>query len=153
MIAALGWRPDIVHAHDWHASPAILWLATGAAWDERYRAIPTVLTIHNLLHQGRAPMDVLRYLGIQASRLFEEGPGEINLLAQAIFRATMINTVSPTYSREILTPHGGAALDALLRYRHFDVHGILNGIDYDVYDPANDRISLRTFDVQTWIAA
>ena len=50
----LDWRPDIVHVHDWHASPAILWLATGAARDERYRAIPTVLTIHNLLHQGRA---------------------------------------------------------------------------------------------------
>src|SRR6478672_7479303 len=47
VIAALGWRPDLVHAHDWHASPAILWLATGTAWDERYRAIPTVLTIHN----------------------------------------------------------------------------------------------------------
>ena len=149
LIAALGWRPDIVHAHDWHASPAILWLATGTAWDERYRAIPTVLTIHNLMHQGRAPMDVLRYLGIQASRLFEEGPGEINLLAQAIFRATMINTVSPTYSREILTPLGGAALDSLLRYRHFDVHGILNGIDYDVYDPAADRHLAATFDADT----
>ena len=74
VIAALGWRPDIVHAHDWHASPAILWLATGTAWDERYRAIPTVLTIHNLLHQGTRAVDVLRYLGIQASRLFEEGP-------------------------------------------------------------------------------
>jgi len=108
-----------------------------------------VLTIHNLLHQGRAPMDVLRYLGIQASRLFEEGPGEISLLAQAIFRATMISTVSPAYSREILTPHGGAALDALLRYRHFDVHGILNGIDYDVYDPASDPHLAATFDVQT----
>jgi starch synthase len=149
LIAALGWRPDIVHAHDWHASAAVLWLATGTASDERYRGIPTVLTIHNLLHQGLAPADVLRYLGIDATHLFEERPGEINMLAQAIFRATMINTVSPTYSREILTPLGGAGLDGLLRYRHFDVHGILNGLDYDVYDPAKDPLLATRFDVHT----
>ena len=59
-------------------------------------------------------------------------------MARGIYHATMINTVSPTYAREIMTPEGGR-LDGLLRYRHFDVHGILNGLDYDTWNPATDR--------------
>lgn len=149
LVAALGWRPDIVHAHDWHAAASILWLATGGEWDDRYRGIPTVFTIHNLLHQGRASRDVLRYLAIDAGPLREEGSGEINLLARAAFHATMVSTVSPTYSREILTYEGGAGLDGLLRYRHFDVHGILNGLDYEVWNPASDLHLAATFDADT----
>src|SRR5574341_692262 len=111
VVAALGWRPDIVHAHDWHAAASIFWLATSGEWDDRYRGIPTVLTIHNLLHQGRAPWDILRYLGITTGSLAEEGFGEVNLLARAAFHATMVGTVSPTYAREIMTRDGGAGLD------------------------------------------
>ncbi len=59
-------------------------------------------------------------------------------MARGIYHATMINTVSPTYAREILTPAAAPAWTRLLRYRHFDVHGILNGLDYDVWDPAAD---------------
>ena len=68
----------------------------------------------------------------------EEGYNEVNFMARAINHATMINTVSPAYAREILTPEGGAGLDGLLRHRSFDVHGILNGIDYEVWDPETD---------------
>ena len=59
-------------------------------------------------------------------------------MARGIYHATMINTVSPTYAREILTPEYGERLDGLLRYRHFDVHGILNGLDYETWNPATD---------------
>jgi len=149
VIAALGWRPDIVHAHDWHAAPALAWLATAGRDDPRYAALPTVCTIHNLMHQGRASWRVLDYLGVRAQRLVEERPGEVNFLARGIYHATMINTVSPTYAREILTREGGFGLDALLRYRHFDVHGILNGLDYEVWDPAADRHLAAPFDVST----
>ena len=145
-VAALGWRPDVVHAHDWHAAASVLWLATGGQRDERYRGIASLITIHNLAHQGRATPDILRYLGIESSALREEGSGEVNLLARAIFHATMINTVSPTYAREILTRSGGAGLDGLLGYRHFDVHGILNGLDYDLWDPARDTHLAARFD-------
>jgi starch synthase len=137
----------VVHAHDWHAAASVFWLATAGQHDERYRGIPTVFTIHNLRHQGRAPRDILRYLGIDAGSLREEGWGEVNLLARAVFGATMVSTVSPTYAREILTPSGGAGLDGLLRYRHFDVHGILNGIDYDVWDPRHDPHLAAHFDL------
>jgi starch synthase len=148
-IAALGWRPDVVHAHDWHAAPAITWLSTAGQMDPRYAGLPTVFTIHNLMHQGTAPWDVFRYLGLLTHGLAEEHYGEVNFMARGIFHATMINTVSPTYAREIMTWDGGSGLDALLRYRHFDVHGILNGLDYAVWDPTTDRHLAATFSADT----
>ena len=146
MVGAWNWRPDVVSVHDWHATPAIEWLASAGQADPRYQGLPTVLTIHNLAHQGRAGREVLGYLGGEGPRLIEEGPGEVNFMARGIFHATMITTVSPTYAREILTPQYGERLDALLRYRHFDVHGILNGLDYGIWDPAADGSIAEPFD-------
>jgi starch synthase len=145
-VAALGWRPDVVHAHDWHAAPAVYWLATAGQDDDRYRGIPSVFSIHNLLHQGRTSADILPWLGVPDTPLAEEGWREVNFMARALWHAAMISTVSPTYAREILTREGGAGLDALLRHRHFDVHGILNGLDYDVWNPAADVHLASTFD-------
>jgi starch synthase len=80
--------------------------------------------------------------------MFEEsGWDEVNFMARGIHHATLINTVSPTYAREIMTPEGGNGLDPLLRARHHDVHGILNGLDYDVWNPATDGRLALDFDV------
>ncbi len=136
---ALGWQPDLLHAHDWHAAPAVTWLATAGQADARFRGLGSLFTIHNLAHQGRTSWDLANYLGLITHGLAEEAYGEINLMARGIYHATMVNTVSPTYAREILTPAGGAGLDGLLRYRAHDVHGILNGLDDEVWDPATDR--------------
>jgi starch synthase len=149
VIAALGWRPDVVHAHDWHTAPAVTWLATAGQCDERYAHLPTVYTIHNLMHQGYAPWHVFQYLGLLTHGLKEERYGEVNFMARGIYHATMISTVSPTYAREIMTPDGGGRLDGLLRHRHFDVHGILNGLDYAVWNPATDRHLAATFDASS----
>jgi starch synthase len=148
-VAALGWRPDVVHAHDWHAAPAVAWLATAGQADPRYAALPTVYTIHNLSHQGTAPWQVLDYLGVMTHGLADEHYGEVNFMARGIYHATMITTVSPTYAREVMTWDGGSGLDGLLRYRHFDVHGILNGLDTDVWSPRTDRHLAATFDADT----
>ncbi|MDW8325122.1 MAG: glycogen synthase [Anaerolineales bacterium] len=142
----LDWWPDVLHAHDWHTAPAVTWLATAGQADERYRGLPSVFTIHNLAHQGRSPWDVFRYLGLITHGLIEEKYGEVNFMARGIYHATMINTVSPTYAREIMTPEGGAGLHNLLRFRHFDVHGILNGVDYEVWNPATDPHLAAPFD-------
>src|SRR5262245_15800895 len=142
---ALAWWPDIVHANDWHAAPAIMWLAGPGSRDERYRTIPTIYTIHNLVHQGMSPWALAGYLGVDATRMTEERYGEINFMARGILHATMISTVSPTYAREILTPQGGAGIDGVLRHRQFDVHGILNGLDTELWDPATDPHLKRTF--------
>ena len=136
---ALDWRPDVLHAHDWHSAPAITWLATAGQADARFRGIASLFTIHNLAHQGRTNWDIFNYLGLITHGLAEEGYGEVNFMARGIYHATLVNTVSPSYAREIMTPSGGAGLDPLLRRRAYDVHGILNGLDYAVWDPAADK--------------
>ncbi len=146
VIAALGWRPDVVHAHDWHAAPAVVWLATAGQCDDRYAHLPTVYTIHNLKHQGTPSRQVFQFLGLFSPGLLEERPHEVNFMARGIYHATMISTVSPTYAREIMTREGGGPLDGLLRHRHFDLHGILNGLDYEVWNPATDRHLAERFD-------
>lgn len=144
----LGWRPDVVHAHDWHAAPAVMWLGTSGRRDPRFRGVASVFTIHNLAHQGRSSRRVLRYLGADGPPLVEEsGWDEVNFMARGIFHATQVNTVSPTYAREIMTKDGGNGLDPLLRARREDVHGILNGLDVDVWNPATDNRLAQTFDV------
>jgi starch synthase len=145
-VAALGWRPDVVHAHDWHAAPAITWLATAGQTDGRYAGMPTLYTVHNLMHQGTAPWHIFHHMGLLTHGLVEERYGEVNFMARGIYHATMINTVSPTYAREILGWDGGCGLEGLLRHRHFDLHGILNGLDYAVWDPATDRHLAANFD-------
>ncbi len=145
----LGWQPDIVHAHDWHAAPAIVWLETAGHADARLHGVPSLFTIHNLAHQGQTSWNVFPYLGVQPPPLREEPFGAANFMARGIFHATLINTVSPTYAREIMTPDGGANLDGLLRYRHYDVHGILNGLDYDEWNPAADGRLARPFTAES----
>jgi starch synthase len=148
-IAALAWRPDIVHAHDWHTAPAVTWLATAGQRDVRYAGLPTLYTIHNLRHQGTAPWEVFEFLGLLTHALAEERYGEVNFMARGIYHATKVSTVSPTYAREIMTHEGGSGLDKLLRHRHLDVHGILNGLDYEVWNPAADRHLPAPFDAET----
>jgi starch synthase len=149
LLVALDWKPDIIHAHDWHAAPFITWLATAGSVDERFRDIPTLFTIHNLAHQGRTRWAIFDYMGIQTYSLQEEGFDEVNFMARGIHHATMINTVSPTYAREIMTPGLGAYMDKLLHSRAFDVHGILNGIDDEVWNPATDAHIAHQFDADT----
>jgi starch synthase len=149
MIAAMGWRPDVVHAHDWHTAGAVAWLAISGQHDGRYANLPSVYTIHNLMHQGTAAWNVFPYLDLRTHSLREEKPGQVNFMARGIYHATMITTVSPGYAREIMTYEGGCGLDSLLRHRHFDVHGILNGLDYEVWDPATDPHLVAPFDAGT----
>ncbi len=146
LTAALHWKPDIIHAHDWHSAPALTWLATAGQGQEHFQGIATVFTIHNLAHQGRTNWQIFDYLGIQTHSLTEEGYDEVNFMARGIYHATMVNTVSPTYAREIMTPAGGMGLDGLLRHRQYDVHGILNGLDYEDWNPASDGRLANPFD-------
>lgn len=146
---ALNWRPHIVHAHDWHSAPAVTWLATAGQSDPRFRGIPSIFTIHNMAHQGRTSWNIFNYLQLYTHGLAEEPYGEVNFMARGIYHATLVNTVSPTYAREIMTESGGAGLDSLLRNRHFDLHGILNGLDYEEWNPAADPRLPHHFDIDS----
>ena len=149
LISALNWRPDVIHCHDWHTAPALTWLTTTGQMDPFYRALPGIYTIHNLAYQGKADRSVLHYLGTGVEPLIEEDWQHVNFMARGIYHATMINTVSPTYAREIKSPQGGAGLDRLLRHRQYDVHGILNGLDYEVWNPATDPHLATNFDLNS----
>jgi starch synthase len=136
-LGAIGaFEPQVVHAHDWQAAlaPAYLHFAGGPR-------PATVVTIHNLAFQGHFPLSVFGELGLHDSALTIDGVeyfGGVGYLKAGLRLADAIATVSPTYAREIMTPEFGMALDGLLRSRAADVHGILNGIDDTVWNPAAD---------------
>ncbi|MFY7922051.1 MAG: glycogen synthase [Gemmatimonas sp.] len=137
-----GWQPDVVHCHDWHAALVINYLKSYYAYTFGHMA--TVLTIHNLAYQGQVHPDVAALAGLADTGLLENamGPGianSFNFLARGILFADLVNTVSPTYAREILTAEYGERLDRLLRSKGDRVVGILNGIDTTLYDPMTDR--------------
>jgi starch synthase len=139
----LQWGPDIVHCHDWHASFLPLHLKTVDRWDRLFDGTRTVLTIHNLGHQGVFPSDILEDTWMGASsHLLDRGDlaaGRISFLKTGILYADAITTVSPTYAEEIQTPEHGMGLDSILRARSGSLHGILNGVDYAEWSPRSDR--------------
>jgi starch synthase len=125
-------RPDVVHAHDWHA--ALLEPLVARAM----KNVATVFTIHNLAYQGRTSADVLKAIGLPRARLPIEDPNECNPMARAIATADIVSTVSQRYAEEILTPEFGERLHDLLRSRRRRLAGIVNGIDTKIFDPATD---------------
>ena len=138
---AANWWPEVVHLNDWHTALAAAFLRTTHAADARYRDIRTVLTIHNLQHQGRFGRDLFDWLGLPPETWNPEGVefyGQLNFLKAGIVYADRVNTVSPTYAKEIQTAEYGERLDGLLRSRAAKLSGILNGIDYEVWNPARD---------------
>ncbi|WP_298961269.1 glycogen synthase GlgA [uncultured Roseibium sp.] len=138
------WRPDVVHAHDWQAALAPVYLKQAG------RAGPkSVLTIHNIAFQGRYGAHVLNELGLREDWFNPEGLeyyGDVGFLKGGMMFADRITTVSPTYAREVLTPHFGMGLDGVLHARADVLSGILNGIDTTVWNPAEDTALVSTYD-------
>jgi len=137
-----GWIPDVVHAHDWTVALAPVLLNT-VLRDSPLGRCATVLTLHNLQHQGLLGRDILVRLGLpewlmSADNL--ECLGGVNLLKGGLYHATRLTTVSPTYAREIAGPGFGFGLDPVIRHRAADLEGILNGVDADDWDPARDTL-------------
>jgi starch synthase len=138
------WQPAAVHVHDWQAAllPAYL------HYDATPRRVGSVITVHNLAFQGQFPASLLPSLGLPPYALTMEGVeyyGAIGFLKAGLRFADAITTVSPTYAAEIRTPEGGMGLDGLIRQRGGMVHGILNGIDETVWDPAEDALLAGRF--------
>ncbi len=142
--------PDVIHAHDWHAAPAVISakLTMGPAWAHT----PSVFTIHNLAFQGVLGLSALDRLALPRAA-FDDGTlahdGQVNLLAGAVSLADRVTTVSPTYAREILGPRFGCGLDALLRRHSGKLTGIANGIDHVQFDPATDGALAARYDASS----
>jgi starch synthase len=132
-------RPlDVLHIHDWHAVPALLLRDRVFAADPVLGGAAVVLTVHNLAYHGWTPADRVGELGLGADVIAPDAPG-LDLLRAGIDGADLVNTVSPGFAAEALTPEFGMGLDGDLRARGDDFIGILNGLDTDLWNPATDE--------------
>ena len=138
LAAEFGGWPDVVHGHDWQAGPAILFAKRPFADLKPPR---TVFTLHNLAFQGLFPETVVDALGLPRQYYNPEGfeyYGQASFLKAGLALADRLSTVSPSYAKEIQTPEHGLGFDGLLRARSKVLHGILNGVDYDTWNPERD---------------
>ncbi|MEA2068243.1 MAG: glycogen/starch synthase, partial [Verrucomicrobiota bacterium] len=135
-------QPDIVHCNDWQAGLVPMLLKHGIDGNFRNGREKTLMTIHNLAHQGWAPAErfyMTQLPGHCYTMDTMEFYGEINMLKAGLVGATAINAVSPAYAEEIKTPRFGCKLNGVLYHRQAVLHGILNGIDYTRWDPSHDQ--------------
>lgn len=141
---AFSFRPSVIHCHDWQTGLVPPLVKGPLTPSETVGRVPTVFTIHNIGYQGLFPSEKLGVTGLSEADFYHaeglEYWGNISLLKAGIVYATAVTTVSPRYSREIQTGEYGKGMEGVLRNRKKDLHGILNGVDYGVWDPAIDRL-------------
>lgn len=142
IMPVIGFRPDIIHCHDWQASLIPVFLHTAFATNPFYSSTRTIMTIHNLKFQGVWDIEYFKYNTALPDYMFTSDKLEFhnnaNMLKGGLVYADYITTVSETYAEEIKYPFFGEQLDGLLRARSASLRGILNGIDYSVFDPNKD---------------
>src|SRR3954462_5383447 len=140
----LRWRPDVIHCNDWPTALTAAYLRL-----ERGRHARSLVTIHNLAFQGNFDASLMPALRLPASLFTMEGlefHGRLSFLKAGIAFADALNTVSPTYAREIQSAQHGCGMDGLLRKRAADLSGILNGIDTTGWDPSADPLIPQRYD-------
>ena len=143
VLPVIGFRPDIIHCHDWQTGLVPVYLHDSFQENEFFRGIKTVMTIHNLKFQGVWDIRHFVYNTNLPDYMFTpdklEFKSDANMLKGGLVYADYITTVSETYAEEIKTPYYGEQLDGLLCARSRSLRGILNGIDYEVYNPQTDK--------------
>ena len=142
-----GWKPDIVHAHDWQAGLVPVYMKQSGR-----EAPPSVMTIHNIAFQGLFDGSIVEKLGLSGDMFNPDGFeywGHAGFLKGGLAYANKITTVSPTYAHELLTPEFGMGLEGLLKSRKADLSGILNGIDLSVWDPQEDISLEKTYSAKS----
>ncbi len=154
ILPGIGFRPDIIHCHDWQAGLVPVYLKTLFAGNPFYQGIKSVMTIHNLQFQGRWDIKTVQEYSGLPSDLFTpdklEWHKDASMLKGGLVYADKITTVSNTYAHEIQTPYYGEGLDGLLQARWQSLWGIVNGIDYEVYNPKTDKALPAKYDIKTF---
>lgn len=153
ILPKLDFKPDVIHAHDWQAGMIPVLLNAYYVRDVFYQGIKTMFTIHNLRYQGIYSIDIVSDFFSLEPQFFTEDKLEFhgcaNLLKGGIVYSDYVTTVSPTYAEEIKTPLGGEKLEGLLSARSNSLFGIINGLDYSVYNPKTDKLIYENYDVKT----
>jgi starch synthase len=140
---------DVIHCHDWQTGLVPAYLSTLFRTDPFFSSTATLFTIHNIGYQGLFAHDKLSVCGLPPETYHPEGLeywGAISLLKAGIIYSDAITTVSPTYSREIQTSEFGLGMEGILQNKSAALHGILNGADYSVWDPATDPHIASNYD-------
>ena len=154
MLKLINFQPNIIHCHDWQTGFIPVYLKTEFQADMFYWGMKSIMTIHNLKFQGVWDKKTMMGLTGFPAELFTpdklEFNKDANMLKGGLVYADYVTTVSDTYAGEIQTPYYGEGLDGLLRARHFDMQGIVNGIDYSVYNPATDPKIYVNYDASTF---
>ncbi|BCS51744.1 glycogen synthase [Geobacter sp. SVR] len=148
----LRFTPDVVHAHDWHTAAAAFLLNTSYRHDRFVGEAGSLLSLHNMQHQGNFYPGLMEVLGIgwkHFNYLELEKDDQVNLLKGGIYHATLLNTVSQGYAAEIQTPEHGWGLEGVLAERRADLFGILNGVDYQEWNPESDPFIAATYSART----
>jgi starch synthase len=143
-----GWVPQVLHAHDWHAGMACVYLAAQPATPVR-----SVFTVHNLAYQGLFDAPDFGLLGLPGRFMASNGlefHGQLSCMKAGLVYADRVTTVSPTYAREIALEEFGCGLEGLVRARGADVSGILNGVDGSVWDPRTDGAIAATYSPESF---
>jgi len=145
---ALDFRPDIIHCNDWQTGLIPLYLKTLYSRDAFFAKTAVFFTIHNLGYQGVFPASEMPLTNLGWEFFHSEGIefyGKINLLKAGLISADLLGTVSETYAREILSREFGFGLDGVLRKRQSDIFGVINGIDFEEWDPSKDKFLPASF--------
>jgi len=148
LLKEINFKADIIHVHDWQACLIPVYLKTLYAQDSFFKNTRSILTIHNIGYQGLFPKEEFPKLGLDWSLFGMEGLefyGKVNILKGGMLFADIINTVSPTYSKEIQTKEFGFGLEGVLNKRRNSVFGILNGLDYTIWNPETDKFIAGNF--------
>ena len=149
----LDWKPDVINCNDWQTALVPVYYNLMFASRPFYENIKTVFTIHNIQYQGRYGREILEYvLGIDDAHFrsgFMAMDGDVNLMKAAIVASTAVTTVSPSYAEEIQTEYYGYRLDSVLRMNSYKLHGILNGIDMDAFNPQTDTKIFKQYGPKT----
>ncbi len=149
----LNFRADVIHSNDWHTAMIPLYIKANYKFDEFWSKTKNVFEIHNLAYQGVWFEDILDFANMRKDIVFNEWGcehyGRVNWMKGALNYSDKIVAVSPKYANEILTEEFGEGMDYTLRGHTNKLVGILNGIDYDVFNPATDKNLVKNYDVDS----
>ncbi len=146
-LKTLDWKPDVIHANDWHAAPVTAWLDVYGRADDFCKDIASLFTIHDLTYQGICGRLILSFGNMsKLPHLSVEPPGQVNWLAQGVTHADVVSTVSATYAQTLVRGELNQTLQPLFQERRDCLFGILGGIDYESWNPAQDAVLVQSYD-------
>jgi starch synthase len=149
MLKELDWKPDVIHCNDWHTGMVPVLYKLEYEKDDFYKNIKILYTIHNILFQGNYAPSILGELFGYSDDIYKDGSAElygaVSFMKGGINYSDKISTVSSSYAEEIQTAEYGERLDGLLQSRSKDLSGIVNGIDYDIYNPEKDTVIYKNY--------